>query len=79
MLNIIPEFVQGFFIILKNIIMLKSILKLEGAQEISVVEQKKIKGGALTFPSYCNWRVCADPNYLNDPLLRRCKDFCDSI
>lgn len=40
----------------KNKIMLKSILKLEGAQEISVVEQKKINGGIPAGCQYQTWQ-----------------------
>jgi hypothetical protein len=58
--------------------MLKNILKLESAQKLTKNEQKSINGGAY-WPSYCNWQVCADPNYLNDPFLRKCKAYCDAI
>ncbi|WP_136667720.1 hypothetical protein [Flavobacterium sp. H122] len=59
--------------------MLKNILNLEGTKKLTNKEQKEINGGALTFPSYCNWQICADPNYLNDPYFRKCKDYCDAI
>ncbi|MFV8347627.1 hypothetical protein [Flavobacterium sp. ZB4P13] len=58
--------------------MLKNILKLEGAQKLTKNEQKVIKGG-VWYPAYCNPTVCADPNYLNDSFLRKCKAYCDAI
>jgi hypothetical protein len=58
--------------------MLKKVLKLEGAHKLAKNEQKSINGGVY-WPPYCNWQVCADPNHLNDPLLKRCKAFCDAI
>lgn len=57
--------------------MLKNILKLEGTKKLSNNDKKLIKGG--TYPSYCTPTVCADPNYLNDPLYRKCKAYCDAI
>ncbi len=60
--------------------MLKNILKLEGAQQLSRKEQKSLKGGRarIVFPCYCMGSFIGNC-YVSDDSSSCCKDMCQEF